>query len=62
MNRRTAQWKNRETIRLDRLQVTLSEPVLVKRSRSYCWFPSLIRLANGHVWAVRLTVKKQEPL
>ncbi len=39
------------TIPLDGLTVTLSEPMLVKRSRRYCWFPSLIRQPDGTLWA-----------
>ncbi len=38
------------------MNVSLSEPVLVKRSRWYCWFPSLIRLPNGHLWATMSTL------
>lgn len=33
------------------LAVTLSEPVLVRRSRRYCWFPALIRQPDGTLWA-----------
>lgn len=38
------------------MNVSLSEPVLVKRSRWYCWFPSLIRMPNGHLWATMSTL------
>ena len=34
------------------LAIEISEPVLVKRSRWYCWFPSLIRQPDGTLWAV----------
>ena len=51
MKRPISSRRDRQTIRLKGLRVTLSEPVLVKRSRSYCWFPSLIHLPNGHLWA-----------
>ncbi len=34
------------------LKVSVSEPVLVKRSRWFCWFPSLIRQPDGVLWAV----------
>ena len=51
MKRTNSQWNDRQTVELNGLRVTLSEPVLVKRSRWYCWFPSLIRLPNGHLWA-----------
>lgn len=37
---------------MSNLTVKLGEPALVKRSRWYCWFPSLIRQANGVLWAV----------
>lgn len=46
------QWKDRAPIQLKRLRITLSEPVLVKRSRWYCWFPSLIRQPDGTLWTV----------
>ena len=45
-------WKTHTQIRLEGLTVELSEPVLVKRSRWYCWFPSLIRQTDGTLWAV----------
>jgi hypothetical protein len=45
-------WKTHQVISLHGLEVELSEPVLVKRSRWYCWFPSLIRQPNGNLWAV----------
>ena len=47
-----SQWIDRSPIQLNGLKVTLSEPVLVKRSRWYCWFPSLIRQPNGTLWAL----------
>jgi hypothetical protein len=34
------------------MEVELSEPALVKRSRWFCWFPSLIRQPDGTLWAV----------
>jgi hypothetical protein len=37
---------------LNGLTVEVSEPVLVKRSRWYCWFPSLIRQPDSTLWAV----------
>lgn len=40
------------SLALDGLAIELSEPVLVKRSRRYCWFPSLIRQPGGTLWAV----------
>lgn len=45
-------WNKHAQIQLDGLKVELSEPVLVKRSRWYCWFPSLIRQPDGTLWAV----------
>src|SRR5687767_2096516 len=47
-----AKWVDGEPVQLKGLKVTASEPVLVKRSRWYCWFPSLIRQPNGTAWAV----------
>ena len=37
---------------IDGMEVTLSEPILVRRSRWYCWFPSLIHQPHGTLWAV----------
>ncbi len=45
-------WTDSASKRMDGMGVTLSEPVLVKRSRWYCWFPSLIRQPDGTLWAV----------
>ena len=45
-------WKTQVPVKLRDLTVELSEPVLVKRSRWYCWFPSLIRQPNGTLWAI----------
>ena len=39
-------------ITLQGLTVELSEPMLVRRSRRYCWFPSLLRQPDGVLWAV----------
>ena len=47
-----ARWKDRPALQLDGLRVTCSEPVLVKRSRWFCWFPSLIRQPDGTLWAI----------
>ncbi|MEN9574818.1 MAG: hypothetical protein RL514_2673 [Verrucomicrobiota bacterium] len=47
-----AKWTDRPLIQLKGLRVTCSEPVLVKRSRWFCWFPSLIRQPDGTLWAV----------
>jgi hypothetical protein len=48
----TMNWTTQAEVKLDGLTVTVSAPVLVKRSRWYCWFPSLIRQPNGTLWAV----------
>jgi hypothetical protein len=45
-------WTDRDAFTLDGLHVTLSEPVLVKRSQWYCWFPSLVRQPDGTLWAL----------
>lgn len=45
-------WKTHTQVKLKGLSVELSEPVLVRRSRWYCWFPSLIRQPDGALWAV----------
>jgi len=47
-----ATWVDGEPVQLKGLRVTLSEPRLVKRSRWFCWFPSLIRQPSGTLWAV----------
>ncbi len=39
-------------LELEGLTVELSDPVLVKRSRWFCWFPSLIRQGDGTLWAI----------
>lgn len=36
-------WHTHSVVSLRELSVETSQPVLVKRSRWYCWFPSLIR-------------------
>lgn len=47
-----AKWTDRPAVQLNGLRVTCSEPVLVKRSRWFCWFPSLIRQPDGTLWAI----------
>ncbi|NBR08421.1 MAG: exo-alpha-sialidase [Opitutaceae bacterium] len=44
-------WVDQPTQQLKGLRVTCSEPVLVKRSKWFCWFPSLIRQLDGTLWA-----------
>ena len=46
------EWRTNSSVSLSGLRVSLSQPVLVKRSRWYCWFPSLIRQPDGVLWAV----------
>ena len=46
-----ADWKTAAAVKLQGLTVELSQPVLVKRSRWFCWFPSLIRQGDV-LWAV----------
>jgi hypothetical protein len=41
------QWVDRQRIELDGLRVTLSEPVVVGRSRGYFWFANLWQLPGG---------------
>ena len=40
-------WEAGETYRFDGLAVSLSRPVLVARSSSWLWFPTVSRLTNG---------------
>jgi len=45
-------WTTHTRVELRGLTVELSEPVLVKRSHWYCWFPSLIRQGDDALWAI----------
>lgn len=45
-------WVDKATVKLNGLTVTLSQPALIKRSRWFCWFPSLIRQSDGTLWAI----------
>ncbi len=45
-------WTMHARLQLRGLTVELSEPVLVKRSRWFCWFPSLIRQSDNALWAI----------
>ena len=47
-----ATWTTPTRVKLRGLTVELSEPVLVKRSRWFCWFPSLIPQSDGTLWAI----------
>ena len=44
-------WQDTKPIDLDGLTVTLSEPVLVRRTRWFSWFPSLFKLPGGDLLA-----------
>jgi hypothetical protein len=45
-------WETAATVALGGRQVSLSKPVLVTRSKDYCWFPNMTRLANNDLFAV----------
>src|SRR3712207_6244451 len=45
-------WQVVKTEQLPGLKVSLSAPVLVARSKSYLWFPTLVRMDNGDLLAV----------
>jgi hypothetical protein len=45
-------WKLAGTEELKGMKVTLSEPVLVARSKGYLWFPTLTRRADGTLLAL----------
>jgi hypothetical protein len=47
-----AGWKPARTVQLDGLTVTVSEPVLVGKSKGYLWFPTLLRLHDGRLLAI----------
>ncbi len=49
---RTDGWQVTRTEKLQGLNVALARPVLVARSQSYLWFPTLMRLADGSLLAV----------
>ena len=44
-------WEMTKTISLDGLEVSLSKPRLVARSRDYLWFPTMTRLSGGELFA-----------
>ena len=59
-------------IALKGIEVSVSKPVLVARSKGYLWFPTMTRLANGELFAVlspdtnsisvsRITLAKLKP-
>ena len=45
-------WTTHACLPLRGLTAELSAPVLVKRSRRFCWFPSLIRQNEDALWAI----------
>lgn len=45
-------WQDGRTYALNGMNVTLSRPVLVARSKGYLWFPTLVKLVNGDCMAV----------
>jgi hypothetical protein len=47
----TPTWRDHQTVDLQGLRVTLSEPRVIGRSRGYFWFPNLWRLSNGDLLA-----------
>ena len=49
-------WLDMKTIKLKGLSVTLSQPVLVARSKERLWFPTLINLEKGKLLAVMSNV------
>ena len=42
-------WRDSETVDLDGMRVTLSEPLLVGRRKGYFWFPNLWTMPNGEL-------------
>jgi hypothetical protein len=50
--RKPAGWQVVRTERLAGVSVSLSRPVLVARSESYLWFPTVMRLAGGDLLAM----------
>ncbi len=44
-------WEPGQDHTIEGLRVSLSQPVLVARSKSYLWFPTLARLSNGDLMA-----------
>src|SRR6516225_7162036 len=44
-------WPEGKTYSLNRLEVNISAPVLVGRSRGYFWQPTLVRLSDGELLA-----------
>lgn len=60
MESNTAGWLDRTTKELCGFRVTMSEPVLVRQSRRYCWFPTVFRMSNGDLWAVMSPIADSE--
>src|SRR4051794_29906163 len=49
---RPAHWRIARTERLRELNISLSRPVMVARKKTFLWFPTLIRLADGELLAM----------
>jgi len=47
-----AEWQPAQTVPLQGIKVTLSQPVLVARSKGYLWFPTLVKLSGGDLAAL----------
>jgi hypothetical protein len=47
-----ARWTPARTVRLDGLDVTVSQPVRVADSKGYLWFPTLVRLDDRRMLAI----------
>lgn len=46
------QWVTKATVDLDRLRVSLSQPVLVHSRKDFLWFPTLLRMNDGRLLAI----------
>ena len=44
-------WEMTKTVSLEGLEISLSKPRLVARSRGYFWFPTMTRLSGGELFA-----------
>ena len=47
----SAGWKDGKRYEIEGLRVSLSQPVVVARSKSFLWFPTLARFSNGDLMA-----------
>src|SRR4051812_36076494 len=48
----TSAWPRGRTVELRGFRATISQPVLVARRHGYLWFPTVAKLANGHLLAL----------